>query len=64
MENKVPRAQVSASELPVGPPIPENIEFVATGKLKPNLRNARTHSKKQINQMRKAFRRLGSPIQF
>ncbi len=43
---------------------PNNLEFIATEKLKPNNRNARTHSKKQIQQIADSIQRFGftSPI--
>ena len=59
MQNKVSRAEVSASELPDGPSTPEKLELVETDKLSPNPRNARTHSKKQINQIAESIRAFG-----
>lgn len=41
------------------PSVAKHLEFVATGDLKPNPRNARTHSKKQIQQICDSIRKFG-----
>ena len=39
--------------------VPNNLEFIPTEKLKPNNRNARTHSKKQIQQIADSIQKFG-----
>jgi ParB-like chromosome segregation protein Spo0J len=39
--------------------LPPQVQIVPRGKLKPNERNARTHSKKQIRQIANSIRRFG-----
>ncbi len=39
-----------------------NIERIEIGKLTPNRRNARTHSKKQINQIAESIKAFGFTI--
>lgn len=44
----------------MGAPLtPRHLEYVATEKLTPNARNARTHSKKQIHQIAESVRQFG-----
>lgn len=53
------KLQSSTENPPNIPSTPKHLEFVATDKLKPNARNARTHSKKQINQIAASIRQFG-----
>lgn len=41
------------------PSVPKHLEFIATADLKPNLRNARTHWKKQFRQIAASIEQFG-----
>lgn len=42
-----------------GPSLPRYLEYLATDKLHPNIRNARTHSRKQISQIAASIEKFG-----
>lgn len=59
MENELTRPNGSAGNPTELPHVPHHLEFVATDQLKPNPRNARIHSKKQIKQIAESIRSFG-----
>jgi len=59
LENNKSRPQHGPENPSSLPSTHQQLEHVATGKLKPNARNARTHSKKQIKQIAESIRTFG-----
>ncbi|MBO6920498.1 MAG: site-specific DNA-methyltransferase [Rhizobiaceae bacterium] len=59
MTNDKTSSPGSTRNLPCLPSTPHYLEHAETDKLKPNARNARTHSKKQIKQIAESIRNFG-----